>query len=277
MVREFRDAASCWKEILSDVSKNRELLSVIEKFARQNTAPAKIVFGTSGWRGEIGTDFTFNNLRIVTSAIIEMLKSKDESVMQAIGVSGFEGVKSRGVIVGHDNRFLGPEFAMEVIGFLQKQGIRTWYAGEAATPEFSAGIEMLGAACAVNLTPSHNPANYAGLKFNPSDGGPAGDVITAKIEEIANRMMREHVVLEPVKPENIEKIDLAELYIRYINERKTLDIEKIRSFIDNEDCFFCVDNVHGATRGRIQKILKDAGCRMQAAKFKFLRTEDDFL
>lgn len=277
MVREFRDAASCWKEILSDVSKNRELLSVIEKFARQNTAPAKIVFGTSGWRGEIGTDFTFNNLRIVTSAIIEMLKSKDESVMQAIGVSGFEGVKSRGVIVGHDNRFLGPEFAMEVIGFLQKQGIRTWYAGEAATPEFSAGIEMLGAACAVNLTPSHNPANYAGLKFNPSDGGPAGDVITAKIEEIASRMMRENVILEPVKPENIEKIDLAELYIRYINERKTLDIEKIRSFIDNEDCFFCVDNVHGATRGRIQKILKDAGCRMQAAKFKFLRTEDDFL
>ncbi|MFH1014452.1 MAG: phosphomannomutase [Nitrospirota bacterium] len=277
MVREFRDAASCWKEILSDVSKNGELLSVIEKFARQNTAPAKIVFGTSGWRGEIGTDFTFNNLRIVTSAIIEMLKSKDESVMQAIGVSGFEGVKSRGVIVGHDNRFLGPEFAMEVIGFLQKQGIRTWYAGEAATPEFSAGIEMLGAACAVNLTPSHNPANYAGLKFNPSDGGPAGDVITAKIEEIASRMMRENVILEPVKPENIEKIDLAELYIRYINERKTLDIEKIRSFIDNEDCFFCVDNVHGATRGRIQKILKDAGCRMQAAKFKFLRTEDDFL
>lgn len=277
MVREFRDAASCWKEILSDVSKNRELLSVIEKFARQNTAPAKIVFGTSGWRGEIGTDFTFNNLRIVTSAIIEMLKSKDESVMQAIGVSGFEGVKSRGVIVGHDNRFLGPEFAMEVIGFLQKQGIRTWYAGEAATPEFSAGIEMLGAACAVNLTPSHNPANYAGLKFNPSDGGPAGDVITAKIEEIASRMMRENVILEPVKPENIEKIDLAELYIRYINERKTLDIEKIRSFIDNEDCFFCVDNVHGATRGRIQKILKDAGCRPQAAKFKFLRTEDDFL
>lgn len=271
MVREFRYAASCWKEILSDVSKNRELLSVIEKFARQNTAPAKIVFGTSGWRGEIGTDFTFNNLHIVTSAIIEMLKSKDESVMQAIGVSGFENVKTRGVIVGHDNRFLGPDFAMEVIGLLQKQGIRTWYAGEAATPEFSAGIEMLGAACSINLTPSHNPANYAGLKFNPSDGGPAGDDITAKIEEIANRMMRENVILEPVKPENIEKVDLANLYIRYINERKTLDIEKIRSFIDNEDCIFCVDNVHGATRGRIQKILGEND------KIKYLRTEDDFL
>ena len=100
MVREFKDAASCWKEILSDVSKNRGLLSVIEKFARGNKAPAKIVFGTSGWRGEIGTDFTFNNLRIVASAIIEMLKSKDETVMQAIGVSGFEDVKSAVLLSG---------------------------------------------------------------------------------------------------------------------------------------------------------------------------------
>ncbi len=272
MVREFKDAASCWKEILADVSKNRELLSVIEKFARENTAPAKIVFGTSGWRGEIGTDFTFNNLRIVASAIIEMLKSKDESVMQAIGVSGFEGVKSRGVIVGHDNRFLGPDFAMEVIGLLQKQGIRTWYAGEAATPEFSAGIEMLGAACSINLTPSHNPANYAGLKFNPSDGGPAGDVVTTKIEEIANRMMKKSSQFTVHNSQlAVEKIDLTSLYIKYIMERKTLDIERIKNFINKEDCIICIDNVHGATRGRIQRILGES------AKIKYLRTEDDFL
>ena len=57
----------------------------------------------------------------------------------------------------------------------------TWYAGEAATPEFSAGIEMLGAACSINLTPSHNPANYAGLKFNPFGRRACGrDVVTNK-------------------------------------------------------------------------------------------------
>ena len=75
MTLDFKDASSCWKEILSDVSKKR-YSPVIEKFAKENTASAKIVFGTSGWRGEIGTDFTFNNLRIVTASIIEMLKSK---------------------------------------------------------------------------------------------------------------------------------------------------------------------------------------------------------
>src|SRR4030042_1839908 len=244
MARGFEDAASCWKAIMSDVHKNIGLLSVIEKFARENTNPANIVFGTSGWRGEIGSDFTFNNVRIVTSTIIEMFKGNDSSVMQAMGVSGFKEIIKRRVIVGHDNRFLGPDFAREVIGLLQKEGIRTWYAGEATTPEFSAGIEMLKAACSINLTPSHNPANFSGFKFNPSDGGPAGSEITTKIEKIANKMMKESPVFQPVKPEGIEKIDLTQLYIKFITERKTLDIEKIRDFVASEDCIVCIDNMH---------------------------------
>lgn len=288
MEQTFENASSCWKAIMSDVSRGRELLPVIEKFARENTLPSKIVFGTSGWRGEIGTDFTFNNVRIVTLAIIEMFKSNDRTVMDAMGVSDFEDVKRRGIIVGHDNRFLGHDFAMEVIGLLQKERIKIWYAGEATTPEFSAGVEMLRAACSINLTPSHNPANYAGFKFNPSDGGPAGTEITSKIEEIANRMMKESPVISPASgvrvPElSIKKIDLTELYIKYIIERRTLDIERIREFINREDCIICVDNVHGATRGRVQRILQNAECGLRVAeleakgKIKFLRTEDDYL
>ncbi|HCL81065.1 MAG TPA: phosphomannomutase, partial [Nitrospiraceae bacterium] len=271
MVQTFENAAACWKEMLADASKGRELLPVIEKFARDNKSPAKVVFGTSGWRGEIGTDFTFNNVRIVTAAIIEMLKSNDAVVMRAMGVKDFEDIKKRGVIVGHDNRFLGPDFAVEVIGILQKEGIKTLYAGEAITPEFSAGIEMLNAACSINLTPSHNPANYAGFKFNPSDGGPAGTEITAKIEEIANTMMKESKAIQPVKPDNVDKIDLTELYIKYITGRKTLDIGRIRDFINGTDCVICIDNVHGATRGRIQRIIGES------SKIKYLRTEDDYL
>jgi phosphomannomutase len=271
MAQVFENATSCWETILSDISRNRELLPVIEKFARENTAPAKIVFGTSGWRGEIGTDFTFNNVRIVTSAIIQMFKENDPAVMRAMGVTDFEEIKERGVIVGHDNRYLGAEFAREVLGLLQKEKIKTWYAGEATTPEFSAGIEMLKAACSINLTPSHNPANYGGFKFNPSDGGPAGPDITTKIEEIANRIMSKSPVLQRIEPEYIEKIDLTDLYIKYLLERKTLDIKKIREFINSEDCVICIDNVHGATRGRIQRIIGSSN------KILYLRTEDDCL
>ncbi len=271
MSQIFENAAGCWKVIMADASKGGELLPVIEKFARDNTSPAKVVFGTSGWRGEIGTDFTFNNIRVVTASITEMFKSDDAIVMRAMGVKDFDEIKKRGIIVGHDNRFLGPDFAMEVIGLLQKEGIKTWYAGEAVTPEFSAGIEMLNAACSINLTPSHNPANYAGFKFNPSDGGPASTEITTKIEEIANRMMKESKAVQSVKPGNTEKVDLTAVYIKYITERKTLDIGKIRDFIDGNDCIICIDNVHGATRGRIQRIIGES------PKIKYLRTEDDYL
>ncbi|MBI5847952.1 MAG: phosphomannomutase [Nitrospirae bacterium] len=264
-------ASSCWKTILSDVENNRQLLSEIERFARENTTPAEVVFGTSGWRGEIGTDYTFNNVRIVTSAIIEMFRSNDGEVVQAMGVKDFDEIKKRGAIVGHDNRFLGPDFAKEVIGLLQKAGIKAWYAGESATPEFSAGIEMLKAACAINLTPSHNPANYAGFKFNPSDGGPAGSEITVKIEMIANRMMAEVSVPETVAPITIEKVDLTSLYLEYIQQRKTIDLQKINKFIAEADCIICIDNVHGSTRGRVQRILGEN------PKISYLRTVDDFL
>lgn len=271
MTQSFSDAASCWKAILSDVKGRGELLSVIEKFARENVEPIRVVFGTSGWRGEIGTDYSFNNVRIVTAAIIEMFRKEDTTVMEALGVSGFEDIKRRGVIVGHDNRFLGREFAMEVIGRLLDAGIRAWYAGETVTPEFSAAIEMTGAACSINLTPSHNPANYAGFKFNPGDGGPAGPEITNKIEEAANRMMAERTVLKPILPSGVETIDITDLYMRYIIERKTIDLERIRQFVRSADCLVCVDNVHGATRGRVERILGEC------PNIRYLRTGDDYL
>ncbi|MBF0329671.1 MAG: phosphomannomutase [Nitrospirae bacterium] len=270
MANIFQNAASVWKEILSNTEKNRDLLSEVEKFARENLQPNTVVFGTSGWRGEIGTDFTFNNVRIVATAIVNMLKSNDESVMKAMGVSDFDEIKRRGVIVGHDNRFLGPDFARSVIGIFQKNGIKALYAGEAATPEFSAGIEMLNAACSVNLTPSHNPANYAGFKFNPADGGPAGSEITTKIEETANALMSSGVVMNE-EPSVIEKVDLTDLYIKYITSKGTINLERIKKFISDSDITLCIDNVHGSTRGRAQKILG------QCNKVVYLRTEDDYL
>lgn len=271
MPHNFKDAASCWKLILSDAEQGKGLLPVIEKFARENRDPARIVFGTSGWRGEIGTDFTFNNLRIVTAAVIEMFREAEPSVMQALGISNFDELKERGVIVGHDNRFLGHDFAMDVIGFFQRHGIRTWYAGEATTPEFSAGITMLKAACSINLTPSHNPANYAGFKFNPSDGGPAGSEITSCIERIANRMVESLRVIDSAAPEGMERIDLVPLYTGYLIERRTLSLDRIRDFVKNEDCLVCIDNMHGASRNRIQRILGET------SNVRYFRTSDDYL
>ena len=267
----FKNASECWKFILSDVKKNAIALKEIEKFARENVEPAKIVFGTSGWRGEIGTDFTFHNIRMVTTAIIGMFKTGEKKVLDALGVKNFEEIRNRGVIVGHDNRFLGHDFASSVMGLLGKEGIMVYYAGEAITPEFSTAIETLNAACSINLTPSHNPANYAGFKFNPADGGPAGPEITTLIEAYTKRLMDAKTVIPEVKPAGFKTIDPIKLYEDFIRKRDTINLERIKRFIKEEDCFICIDHVHGATRKRPNRILGESG------KIHYLRTEDNYL
>jgi len=271
MTHECANAAECWKTILANPAETSHLLATVEQFARTNTAPATIVFGTSGWRGEIGTDYTFRNLRIVTAAIIEAMRTGDMQFYHAMGVADFAEIQRRGAIIGHDNRFLGKDFAMEVAAAFQAAGIRTWYSGETSTPEFSACIEMLGAACSVNLTPSHNPANYAGFKFNPADGGPAGTEITSRFEIIANRMMTSGDPIAAPAPAQPEALDSTALYLHYLEQRKTVDLDAIRRFIADEDCIICIDHVHGSTKHRMKRILGES------AKIVYLRENDDYL
>jgi phosphomannomutase len=77
--------------------------------------------------------------------------------------------------------------------------------------------------------------------------------------------------MEPVLPDDINRVDLTALYIEYLKARKTIDIDRIKDFIEKNDCCICIDNVHGSTRNRIQRILGES------TKISYLRTEDDYL
>ncbi|MBQ2219478.1 MAG: phosphoglucomutase/phosphomannomutase family protein, partial [Elusimicrobia bacterium] len=59
-----------------------------------------IKFGTSGWRGIIADDFTFDNVKIVTQAIANYLINDDK-----------EYKKDKAVIIGYDTRFLSDKYA----------------------------------------------------------------------------------------------------------------------------------------------------------------------
>lgn len=263
-------ASNLWKEILKDPNKNRHLLKDVEKFAKENLEHTVIQFGTSGWRGEIGSDFTMQNVRVLTKAIIEAVKCEDPQVLDSFGVNSFNEFKERGVIVGHDNRFLGKEFAYEVIGILQSEGVNCYYAGESSTPEFSAAIVESSAAASINLTPSHNPPNYGGLKLNPSDGGPAPEELTKPIEKIANELMKKADSIKSCTPLEIKKIDTTELYIKFVKKREMIDLDKIRKFLSNNPTTIAIDHMHGATRGKLAKILS-----LKPNTFICLRIEDD--
>lgn len=265
-----QNAEACWAEIKKTLQ--RDLLEEVAVLARENQSPANVSFGTSGWRGIIGADFTVRNVKIVTQAIVNVLKSKDPSLRKALGTESFEEVKRRGIVIGRDNRFMGEEFARAVMSVLQKEGIRLYYAGQTTTPEISASIEVLNAACSINITPSHNPCDYSGLKFNPADGGPAGPEITEPIQSEANRLMVGAPPDALPEPE-YEEVDTTSLYLDFIQSRGTIDINKIRRFVKDADIVVAVDHVHGATRKRPERLLEIE----PGEKLILHRTEDDYL
>ena len=84
-------------------------------------------------------------------------------------------------------------------------------------------------------------------------------------------MMDETPLRDAAPAAGVERVDLTALYIRYITERGTLDLETIRAFVRNADCIICVDHMHGATRGRVQRIIGEY------PGIHYLRTDDDYL
>src|ERR1700690_3428972 len=129
-----------------------------------------IKFGTSGWRGIIARDFTFDNVRLATQGIADYL-------------SKVQGLKSKVVILGYDTRFLGREFSLAAAEVLAANGLKPLLCNrDTPTPVIPHPTRHRKAAGGINMTPSHNPAEYQGLKFSTSNGAPATPDVTQQIE-----------------------------------------------------------------------------------------------
>jgi len=152
-----------WEEILEKARSGSDYSSLLEQVrdnAQTSREDVSIKFGTSGWRAEIGSEYTVYNIQKVTQGIIDFYKNEIQKYSDNLGVNSFDEFMKRGVLLGHDNRFMGPEFAKAAAIRFKNEGIRVAYCGTAATPEFSAGVLDGNFACSINLTPSHNPGNY---------------------------------------------------------------------------------------------------------------------
>ena len=131
-----------------------------------------IKFGTSGWRGIIARDFTFDNVRLATQGIADYLKQ----------LSTFNSQHST-VILGYDTRFLGREFSLAAAEVLAANGLEPLLCNrDTPTPVIAHNIRHRKAIGGINLTASHNPAEYQGLKFSTSNGAPATPEFTGQIE-----------------------------------------------------------------------------------------------
>jgi phosphoglucomutase len=136
----------------------------------------------SGWRGLIARDFTFTNVRLATQGIALYLK--DELAREGSTIAGRKPV----VVIGHDTRFLGREFSLAAAEVLANAGLTPLLCErDAPTPVISYTIRDRKAIGGINMTASHNPAEWQGLKFSTSNGAPATPEVTKQIEAKGRR------------------------------------------------------------------------------------------
>ena len=165
-----------------------DVAALVTAYYTEHPDPAEpsqqVAFGTSGHRGSaLRLAFNEDHIAAITQAICEY--------RAAAGISG-------PVFVGRDTHALsGPAeaTALEVLAANGAEILIDSRDGYTPTPALSRAIlayndgRSLGLADGIVITPSHNPPEDGGFKYNPPDGGPAGSQITAAIQQRANDLL----------------------------------------------------------------------------------------
>ncbi len=187
----------------------------------QNLAPVK--FGTSGHRGSsLKKSFNERHIFAISEAVCEYKKKHK--------ISG-------PVYAGIDTHALStPALASALRAYVsntQKIYISDTYT---PTPLVSFAIiehnkNSTQKADGIVITPSHNPPEDGGYKYNMSDGGAAESEVTKEIEESANRYLKTKKEYEDyedaLKSEYVQKYDFITPYIKALNS--IVDIDAIKN------------------------------------------------
>ncbi len=199
-----------------------------------------IKFGTDGWRGVIGDEFTFERLGLVAPAAAQVLYN-----------TYFSAVGSRTIVVGYDRRFMAEDFARAVADSVTAIGFDVLLSESyAPTPAFSWAAKQLNALGALVITASHNPGTYLGLKVKGYFGGSVSPEVTKEIETL---------LLDGVPPASTPgKVENFNPWPSYTEAlEKKVDIAKIRSAIASGKLTVFADVMHGAAAGGLEKLLGD--------------------
>lgn len=207
----------------------------------------KIKFGTSGWRAIIADEFTYANVRLATEAIGRYVKRQNPSPR---------------ILVGYDTRFASEEFALAAGRVLASLGIRALLCAQAVpTPAVSSAVVQRKLDGAINMTASHNPGEYNGLKFSTPDGAPALPEVTKQIEAEIERLQAEGYQFSGKFDEGlIEKVDIREEYLRDLSNK--VNLKKIR------DARLKVgyDALHGVGAGYVDRLLSSEGIEVRVLR-----------
>ncbi len=128
-----------------------------------------IKFGTGGWRAVIGSDFIEKNVRYVAEGICRLMQE--------------DGKMDRPTIIGYDHRFLSEPAARWLAEVFAAYGLTVWFMNRSApTPLVMHTVKKQGFYFGVEITASHNPASYNGIKLIVEEGRDAPVETTERLE-----------------------------------------------------------------------------------------------
>lgn len=174
-----------------------------------------IKFGTDGWRASVAEGYTFDNVRRCTQGFASYLVEL--------------GVAEQGVVIGHDQRYRGEDFAAAAAEVMAANGIHVWLIeGAAPTPVISYSVLTKQACGAVNITASHNPNTDNGFKVRDETGGAIAPHDLIKIETLIPEINKvKRIKLDRALEEGlVTYFDPAPAYLDQID--RLIDVQPIK-------------------------------------------------
>lgn len=143
---------------------------------RQNERVMTMIkFGTGGWRAEIGKDFQKENITLIAQALAERIIELNENDLP--------------VVIGYDRRFLSDVAARWLAEVLAGNGIKVRVMHRSApTPLVMHTVMKKGLHYGLEVTASHNPSIYNGIKVIVDEGRDAPVEVTENIEYRCKRI-----------------------------------------------------------------------------------------
>ncbi|MBG0777383.1 MAG: alpha-D-glucose phosphate-specific phosphoglucomutase [Desulfovibrionaceae bacterium] len=190
----------------------------------------RVAFGTSGHRGTSGrASFNEAHILAVTQAVCERRAAR--------GVTG-------PLFLGMDTHALSEPALATAVEVLAANGVTTLLQkglGYTPTPVISHAILSYNRshpdapADGIVITPSHNPPDGGGFKYNPPHGGPAGTEDTRAIQDRANELLEQGL-------KAVRRIPLA----RALAADTTVHHDYVRPYVDALADALDMDAVRGA-------------------------------
>lgn len=176
----------------------------------------QIKFGTDGWRGHVGEDYTFASVRRCTQGFASYLAE--------------EGFQDRWVVVGHDRRYQAEQFAAAAAEVLAGNGFKVYLTdGPTPTPVIAYSVVDKKAAAAINITASHNPYTDNGFKVRDENGGavdPEGLLRIEKNIPESEDSAKRTPLKDAIEVGTIVMFDAAPVYITHI--QTLIDLQPIK-------------------------------------------------